>query len=303
MTLRTALGLLAAAVARRVAPTARASTPAALRLAVGGYHLWHVASRRRLYAGVHRTDPTSFDPVGAARVLRRPLPSILADRLVDASIVTGALFTAGVVHRVTGPLHAALQVWNFSYRNSWSMVYHHENNLVLHTLVLGAAPAADALSIDALVRDRTPLPPRESWMYGLIPTAMNAAVAIAYVIAGAAKFKGGEGIRWMDGSHMRGQVAIDALRKHMLGETASPLGRSLYPHTELFTAMAALALVIELGAPLALLDRRLGWAFAGAAFSMHWGIKAVMRITFPYNLSGVLYLPLLLAPEPTGPQN
>ena len=57
-------------------------------------------------------------------------------------------------------------------------------------------------------------------------------------------------------------------------------------------------LVLELGAPLALADRRLGWLFAAGAFSMHWGIKVITRITFPYNLSGVLYLPLLLMPSP-----
>ena len=70
------------------------------------------------HAGVHRTDAASFDPVGPVRILRRPLPPVLADRLVDASLLTGALFTAGVAHRVIGPLHSALQTWNFSYRNS-----------------------------------------------------------------------------------------------------------------------------------------------------------------------------------------
>lgn len=292
------LNRLASAARRRLAPQASAATPALLRIAVGGYHLWHVGSRRTLYRGVHRTDPANFDPVGPARVLRRPLPPRVADALLDASLVTGALFTAGIAHRVTGPVHSALQTWNFSYRNSWSMVFHHENTLVLHTMVLGAAPAADALSVDALVRDDTPCPPRRSWMYGATPSVMNAAVAITYLLAGIAKFTGGAGASWADGGNMRGQVAFDALRKEMLGEESSPLGRALYPHRGLFTLMAATSLVIELGAPLALADRRLGRLFALGAFSMHWGIKAIMRITFPYNLSGVLYLPFLLMPPP-----
>ena len=289
---------LADLAARRLAPQAPATTPALLRIAVGAYHLWHVGRRRTLYRQVHRTDAASFDPVGPAQVLRRPLPPVVADTLLDASLVTGALFTAGAAHRVTGPLHAALQTWNFAYRNSWSMVFHHENNLVLHTMVLGAAPAADALSVDALVRDRTPVPSRRSWMYGATPTVMNAAVAITYLLAGIAKLAGGDGARWVDGATMRGHVAFDALRKEMLGEQSSPLGRALYPHRHLFTAMAAISLVVELGAPLAVLDRRLGRLFSLAAFSMHWGIRAIMRITFPYNLSGVLYLPFLLMPPP-----
>ena len=294
-----ALRGLGRGLSRRLAPVAEPSTPALLRIAVGGYHLWHVGRKRKLYYGVHRTDTANFDPVGPAKVLRKPLPPVVADRLVDASLVTGALFTAGVGHRVIGPLHAALQTWNFSYRNSWSMVYHHENNLVLHTMVLGAAPAADALSVDALVRDRSLLPRRESWMYGATPAVMNAAVLATYFIAGVAKLAGSDGIAWVNGSHMRGQVAFDALRKEMLGESGSPLGRALYPHTGLFTGMAVIALVVELAAPLALVDRRVGWLFSLGAFSMHWGIKAIMRITFPYNLSGVLYLPFLLMPPPT----
>ena len=297
-TLRSALRAAATDAGRRVAPWAGAATPAMLRAAVGGYHLWHVGRRRRLYRDVHRTDAASFDPVGPARILRAPLPPAVADHLLDASLVTGALFTAGVGHRVIGPLHAVLQTWNFSYRNSWSMVFHHENNLVLHTMVLGAAPAADALSVDALLRDRSVLPGRRSWMYGATPTVMNAAVSVTYLLAGLAKFAGGSGATWADGSNMRSQVAVDALRKEMFGEEPSLLGRRLHPHRGLFTVMAAVSLVLELGAPLAVLDHRLGRLFALGAFSMHWGIKAIMRITFPYNLSGVLYLPFLLMPPP-----
>ncbi|WP_232820319.1 hypothetical protein [Brachybacterium sp. YJGR34] len=297
-----ALRSLASTARRRLAPTAAATTPAVLRLAVGAYHLRHVGRRRSLYRGVHRTDAASFDPVGPARILRRPLPPRVADALLDASLVTGALFTAGIAHRVTGPLHAALQTWNFSYRNSWSMVYHHENTLVLHTMVLGAAPSADALSVDALRRDGTLLPARRSWMYGATPTVMNAAVSLTYLIAGLAKLSGGDGARWIEGGTMRGHIAFDALRKEMLGEQGSPLARALYPYKHLFTAMATVSLVLELGAPLAVLDRRLGRLFALGAFGMHWGIKGIMRITFPYNLSGVLYLPFVLMPPPDPPQ-
>lgn len=283
---------------RRLAPTAGAATPALLRIAVGGYHLRYVGRRRTLYQGVHRTDAASFDPVGPVRILRRLLPPVVADRLVDASLVTGLLFTAGVGHRVVGPLHSALQTWNFAYRNSWSMVFHHENARVLHTMVLAAAPAADALSLDALRRDGTALPQRRSWMYGATPTVMNSAVALTYLLAGIAKFTGGAGLSWVDGGTMRSQIAVDSLRKEMLGERASPLGRRLYPHRHLFTAMAVVSLLVEIGAPFAVLDRRLGWLFSAGAFSMHWGIKAIMRITFPYNLSGVVYLPFLLMPAP-----
>jgi hypothetical protein len=47
--------------------------------------------------------------------------------------------------------------------------------------------------------------------------------------------------------------------------------------------------IVELGAPLALLNRRLGRAWAGLAFLMHWGILFIMEISFRYHLSGILY--------------
>jgi uncharacterized membrane protein len=47
--------------------------------------------------------------------------------------------------------------------------------------------------------------------------------------------------------------------------------------------------IVELGAPLALLNRRLGRVWAGLAFLMHWGILFIMEITFRYHLSGILY--------------
>ena len=65
--------------------------------------------------------------------------------------------------------------------------------------------------------------------------------------------------------------------------------------TQFFTAVS---LAVELGAPLSLLDRRLGLAFSAAAWGMHIGIREIMGISFPYNTSGVSYLGHL----PAGPQ-
>ncbi|MGH3944532.1 MAG: hypothetical protein ACRDSI_05735 [Pseudonocardiaceae bacterium] len=44
----------------------------------------------------------------------------------------------------------------------------------------------------------------------------------------------------------------------MYGSHTSPLAYQLYPHRRLFTAMAVVSLGVELGAPLMLVDRRLG---------------------------------------------
>nr|MBA2550921.1 hypothetical protein [Nocardioidaceae bacterium] len=51
----------------------------------------------------------------------------------------------------------------------------------------------------------------------------------------------------------------------------------------LFRLLAVGSLVIELAAPLALLDRRLGRAWAVGAFGLHWGILALMGIKFRHQ--------------------
>jgi hypothetical protein len=56
-----------------------------------------------------------------------------------------------------------------------------------------------------------------------------------------------------------------------------------------------MTLVIELGAPLALLDRRLGYVWALAAWGFHAGVVLLMNIWFPYPLFGFAFLPLLPA--------
>lgn len=53
------------------------------------------------------------------------------------------------------------------------------------------------------------------------------------------------------------------------------------------TALAFGSLMIELGAPVALLSARLGWLWALGALGMHWGIYAVMGILFWYPMLGL----------------
>ena len=56
--------------------------------------------------------------------------------------------------------------------------------------------------------------------------------------------------------------------------------------------MAVLTLVVEFGAPLAMLHRRIGYAFVATVLGLHYGIFIfiVMGIGFKYQLSGVAFL-------------
>ena len=111
----------------------------------------------------------------------------------------------------------------------------------------------------------------------------------SYLVAGVAKLKGPLGWSWATGESLRSQIAADGLRKELLGSSAAPLGLRLYGQTALFRMLAVGSLVVELAAPLALVDRRLGKAWAIGAFGMHWGIYAIMGIKFRHHMSGTIY--------------
>ena len=53
--------------------------------------------------------------------------------------------------------------------------------------------------------------------------------------------------------------------------------------------LALLTLVVEFGAPLALLHRRLGYAFVAIVLGLHYGIWVVMGIGFKYQVTGVAF--------------
>lgn len=275
---------------------APASRLALLRVLIGGYALVYLAQRRRMLARVAATDPDLFKPVGAARVHRRPLPVSVVRVLVGATLATNLAFVLGWRHRVGGPLFSGLLLWLLSYRNSWSMIYHTDNVLVLHVLILGATPAADALSLDAR-SGRCPgrQAPAVDWRYGWPIRLVNTVTVLTYFVSGVAKVKGPLGRRWASGEALRSQVAVDGLRKELLGDGAAPLAYTLYNRVALFRLLAVGSLAVELGAPVVLAHPRLARAWAINAFLMHWGIYAVMNIKFRYQMSGVIYAPFFEA--------
>ncbi|MGD6979761.1 MULTISPECIES: hypothetical protein [Citricoccus] len=279
-------------------PAAQPVRPAVLRLATGTFSAVHNIRRRDMFRRLHRQDETQFTPVGVVRVLRRPLPPTVADALFDAAQAVNIAATLGIGHRVTGPLNAALQLWTITYRNSWTMLLHSDNMMTMHQMVLGTTRSADALSVDALVRDRTLLPQRFDRAYGAVPTVLNIATCAVYFISGVAKVRGPLGMRWAQGDVLRGQIAVDGLRKDLFGSARTDAGSALYRQKGLFTLLAVVSLAVELGAPLSLVHRRLGQAFALGAWGMHVGIRIVMGIRFKYNVSGISYLPYF----PAGPQ-
>ena len=122
---------------------------ALLRILIGAFALGYLAIRGVALVSVADFGDTQFEAVGVVNVLVAPLPAPLVRALVVLAFASGIAFLLGWRYRVSGLLFALLLLWVTSYRNSWGQIFHTENLLVLHILVLSLAPAADTRSLDA----------------------------------------------------------------------------------------------------------------------------------------------------------
>ncbi|XXY47259.1 HTTM domain-containing protein [Sorangium sp. So ce269] len=261
---------------------------AIVRLLVGGFALVYLCVRAVHLQRVGHLPPESFRPVGVISVLSAPLPLWAVRGLLGAAIAAGAAFVAGYRFRVAGPLFGALLLWVLSYRNSWGMVFHTENLLVLHVIALSLGAAADAYSLDARRAGALSAPPAPDGRYGWPLRLLCAITVTSYFIAGITKLRN-SGLDWAMSDILRNYVAYDNVRKIALGDTHSPLGGALVRYRFLFPPLALASLAMELGAPLALFSRRVAVVFCSAAWLFHLGVLLTMAILFPYPLLGIAF--------------
>jgi hypothetical protein len=273
---------------------------ALLRIAIGSFAFVYLAVRTRSLLAVTAFAPTEFRPVGIVSLLAAPLPAAWVYAIDCLALASGVAFVCGAGFKLVGPVFAALLLWMTSYRSSWGMIFHTDNLLVLHVLVLAVSPAADTLSWDARRRTRAGKVAEaaaatgfgdEHARYGWAIRTMAVLTASTYVLAGVAKLKLSGGA-WLGGGLLRSHIAYDNLRKLELGSEVSALGVWFVKHPAVFAPLAIMTMLVELGAPLALLHRRAALAWCVAAWSFHVGVALLMSITFLYPLSGIAYLPL-----------
>lgn len=274
-------------------PALPARRLALLRLGCGAFALVYLLVRAPNLLSVSNFEAARFEPVGALSLLAHPVSAGLLQLSLGLGIVAGLAFTLGFRFAISGPLFACLLLWLTSYRNCWGMIFHTENLLTLHVMLLAASPAADALSLDARRARIGDQPPRDEpdGRYGWAVRSMSVVTVVAYVVAGVAKLKLSGG-SWLGGELLRAQIAYDNLRKLELGTRVSPLGPWLVREPRLFPPLAIATLFVELGAPLALWNRRLAAAWVASAWCFHLGVLLLMSISFVYQLSGVAYLSL-----------
>lgn len=266
---------------------APASRLAILRILIGGFAAGYVIIRAPALAEFSGRSDWQFAPVGVVNILSGPLPGTAVQLLVGLTALAGIAFIAGWRFRWTAPVFALLLLWTLTYRNSWGQIFHTENLMLMHVIILAFSPAADAISLD---QRRTGVQPEDNGRYGWPIRLMCAVTVLAYFITGQTKLRNA-GLDWVTTDSLRNYVAYDNLRKAELGDAHSILGGWMVRHGWLFHPFAAFALAVELLAPLAMLSNRLGRIWSAAAWTFHLGVLAVMAILFPYPLAGIAFAP------------
>lgn len=270
------------------APAARLAT---LRVLVAGFAVLYLVVRLPVFWRLaDRRD--GFDGVGLAALLAGPVQPLVVRVVLAVTLGAGLAAIVGWRFRCVAPVFAFGVLALTSYRGSWGQLLHFENLFTLHLLILALAPAADAWSLDARRRDGTRCgePRRDPTAYGW-PVALCAlVVVIVYVIAGVAKLRYG-GVDWVVGDSLRNHVAYAAARNELVGVPAAPLADLAVRVRGVWPLLAAGAVVLEIGAPVALFGGRWRTAWVTAVWLMHVGILLTMRIGFPYPLFLVAFAP------------
>ena len=276
---------------RALRPAWPAERLAIMRLLLGAYGVLFLLIRSRHFMSYAHYGPEHFRPVGVVSLLEQPLPTLAAQFLVLLTILAAVAFWLGWRFRVTAPLYAALLLWVETYSNSFGFIMHTDNLFVLYVLVMSLTPAAAVYSLD---HRRTPQHERDATLpsgrYGWGLRLMCVLCVAGYLLAGYAKLRH-SGLDFFDEVTLRNYVAYDNVRKIELGSVHSPLGAWLLPYEGAFQFLGALSMVLELGAPLALLHRRLALTWCVLVFGFHWGVLALMAIGFPFQLTGLAFAP------------
>lgn len=275
------------------APAARL---AAVRWLVLGFAIVYLLTAALPLLRPVNLPKSAFHPAGVVSMLSAPLPGALVIAVYGACLAVGLLALVGKWYRYSAPAFAVLLLWVTTYRNSWGMLFHTENLLVLHVAALACCPQA----ADVWAWVVTPQPAASSERlanaarYGWPLRVLSLVTVSAYVVSGLAKLiHAGPG--WLGGEEIRAHIAYDAIRKLELGSQHSPLGVALVKMPWVFTPLSLLTLSFELGAPIALLGGRFALAWGLVCYGFHAGVLALMMIVFPYPLSGVAFASLFPA--------
>jgi hypothetical protein len=260
------------------------------RLLAGGFAVGYLLVRAPAFWSLADRSPARFEPVGVLAWLDEPLSSRLWHTIFVFTVLVGVAFTVGVAFRASGPVFALGVLLVTTYRSSFGQLLYFENLLVLHLLIIGVSRSADALRLGGSGFTRSVRGPPSSAAYGWPMRLAAIVTVVTYVLAGVAKLRFG-GISWLTGDTLRNHIAFSAARLGLLGGHYSPLAEVVVANSWLLTPAAALVVVWELGAPVALLGGRVATAWVAGIWLMHVSIAATMFVVFPYPISLIAFAP------------
>lgn len=261
---------------RLVAP-APAGRLAIVRSLTVAYALVWIAVRLGHWRRLANLPRSQWKPVAFADAIG-PLGPTAVTLIAVVTFAAGVAAVTGRAWRVSAPVLAVGFCVLTTLGASWGAILHTEQLVALHLLVLAAGPSGG------------PATATVGWSLRV----MSAVTAATYFVSGIAKFRFGGGFDWLDGDRLQRLVAHDNLRKRLLGDRWSPLAEHVVGHGWLFQAAAIVTVVVEVGAPLALLVRgRLRYAWVALAWTFHAGVLALMAILFPYPLTGIAFASML----------
>jgi len=274
-------------VDRWLRPKAPARRLAALRVLVGSFAVLYLLVRARSFLSLGDADPSRFEPVGVLSMLSAPVSMPTLVGCYAVAVAAGFGFVSGTWFRVTGPVFGLTLLGLCTYRSSWGQILWFENLMVLQILIVGLAPSADALTWPHRRHRATP---EVCESYGA-PLRLAALVTVAtYVVAGVAKIRL-SGMDWITSDTLRNHVAGSAVRAELLGAPSSPLGRWLVGYGWIFPPLAAISLLLEVIAPVALLGRRSRDVWVVMTWTMHLSVALLMYVIFPYPLLLIAFAP------------
>jgi hypothetical protein len=282
----------------RVWPKAPPERLAVLRLLTGVWAAGYLVVRLPAFLALAHGDRRAFKPVGVLSLLNAPLPAAAVTTTVFVTIALAVAYTLGVGFRVTGPAFAIALLALTTYRSSWGQILWFETLVVVHVLIVGFAPSADALVVGRAAKPSTvsqtvsqAVSQAVSHAYGA-PVRLAAAVtATSYLLSGIAKLRT-SGLDWMSSDTLQNHIAYSAARLDILGGTPSPVAPWLVTHPLLLTPLAVGTVVLELGAPVALVGGWIRTTWVAAAWLMHLGIAVSLFVVWGYPLWGVAFAPL-----------
>lgn len=216
-----------------------------------------------------------------------PAPSGILEGLATVWRLALVLSAIGLFTRASMAVAAALGFYLLGLPHNFGHVYHFDALLVLALVSLACSRAGDAWSVDALMAPQPARPSAEyTWPIRMVWTLM----ALVFFAAGIAKLRHG-GTAWIASTNM----SVILLRSAYHTSDADPitaLGLRVASHAWLSRALAAAAVVVELGFITSLISRTARRVFVPAGVALLVGIRILMGPTFGgFLIANVFWVP------------